>query len=207
MQYCLSTIYKYTKIALGAFFLYDKNTMDIKELEEKLKKVGESFKNELSGLRTNRPSPKLIEDIAVDYSGTRMTVKQLGSITIAPPRDLIVSVWDASALPMVAKGIEAANLGVSVAVQGTIVRVTLPAMTGERRAGIEKLAKKVSEEHRIRIRASRDEEMKKIERAEKEKLISENEKFALRKKAQEAVDKANKDVEAHLAAKVREIYE
>ncbi|MBI3114604.1 MAG: ribosome recycling factor [Candidatus Harrisonbacteria bacterium] len=181
--------------------------MDIKDLEEKLKKVGENLKNELSGLRTNRPSPKLIEDVSLEYMDTRMTVKQLGSITIAPPRDLLVSAWDKNALAAVAKAIEAANLGLSVAVQGMIVRVTLPALSNERRAEIEKLAKKVAEEHRIRVRAARDEEMKNIERAEKEKQISENEKFALKKKAQEAVDKANKDIEAHLAGKVKEIYE
>lgn len=181
--------------------------MDIKDLEEKLKKAGESLKNELAGLRANRPSPKLIEGVAVDYAGQRMTVRQLGSITIAPPRDLVVSVWDANALPAVAKGIEAANLGVSVAVQGSIVRVTLPALSNERRAEIEKLAKKITEEHRIRVRAARDEAMKAIERAEKEKQISENEKFALKKKAQDAVDKQNKDIEAHLAAKVKEVYE
>ncbi len=181
--------------------------MDIKDFEEKLKRIGENLKSELSGLRTNRPSPKMIEDVAVDYMDARMTIKQLGSITVAPPRDLLISAWDQNSLAAIAKGIEAANLGLSVAVQGTIVRVTLPAMTGERRAEIEKLAKKVCEEHRISIRGSRDEAMKKIERAEKEKAISENEKFALRKKAQEAVDKANKSVEEHLAAKVKEINE
>ncbi|MDO8584666.1 MAG: ribosome-recycling factor [bacterium] len=181
--------------------------MDIKDFEEKLKRIGENLKNELSGLRTNRPSPKMIEDVAVEYMDAHMSVKQLGSITIAPPRDLLVNAWDQHSLAAIAKGIEAANLGLSVAVQGTIVRVTLPAMTGERRSEIEKLAKKVCEEHRISIRGARDEEMKKIERAEKEKAISENEKFALRKKAQEAVDKANKSIEEHLAAKVKEIQE
>lgn len=181
--------------------------MDIKDFEEKLKHIGENLKNELSGLRTNRPSPKMIEDVAVEYMDARMSVKQLGSITVAPPRDLLVSAWDPNSLAAIAKGIEAANLGLSVAVQGTIVRVTLPAMTGERRAEIEKLAKKMCEEHRISIRGARDEAMKHVERAEKEKAISENEKFALRKKIQEAVDKANKSVEEHLAAKVREIQE
>lgn len=181
--------------------------MDIKNLEEQLKKVIESLTHELSGLRTNRPTPKLIEDVPVEYMDSRMSVKQLGSISVSPPRDLLVSAWDKNALAAIAKGIEAANLGLSVAVQGTIVRVTLPALSSERRAEIEKLAKKVSEEHRIRVRAARDEAMKHVDKAEKEKQISENEKFALKKKVQEAVDKANKGIEEHLAAKVREIQE
>ena len=107
--------------------------MDIKDFEEKLKRIGENLNNELSGLRTNRPSPKMIEDVAVEYMDARMTIKQLGSITVAPPRDLLISAWDQNSLAAIAKGIEAANLGLSVAVQGTIVRATLPAMTGERR--------------------------------------------------------------------------
>lgn len=181
--------------------------MDIKNLEEQLKKIIESLTHELSGLRTNRPTPKLIEDVHVDYMGSRMTVKQLGSITVSPPRDLLISAWDKNALGVIAKGIEAANLGLSVAVQGMVVRVTLPALSSERRAEIEKLAKKISEEHRIRVRSARDEAMKHVDRAEKEKQISENEKFVLKKKIQEAVDKANKALEEHVAAKVKEIYE
>ncbi len=179
--------------------------MDIKQLDLKLKSIVESFRNDLSGLRANRPNPKMVEDVPVEYMEQRMAVKQLGSISVVPPRELQISVWDKNSLATVAKAIESANLGLSVAVTGNIIRVILPALSDERRAELMKLAKKFSEEARIRIRAARDEENKKIDAAEKAKVITKDDQFKSKKQAQELVDKANKEIEAQLAAKVKEI--
>lgn len=181
--------------------------MDTKELESKLKSVMEGLKHELSGLRTNRPTPRLIEDVLVEYFDQRMPLKQLGSISVSPPRELQVSVWDKNALAPAAKALEAANLGVSVAVSGNMIRVTLPALSDERRAELIKVVKGVIEEAKIKIRSSRDDANKKAEAAEKEKKISEDEKFKLKKRIQEAVDKMNKEIEAALATKTKEIQE
>lgn len=181
--------------------------MDIKELEIRLGGIVGHFKQELAGIRANRPNPKIIEDISVEYVGERLPIKQLGTINVAPPRELHVTVWDAQALAPAAKAIEAANLGLSVAVSGSMIRVTLPMLSAERRAELVKIAKRVAETSRISIRGARDEANKKIEAAEKAKTISEDARFSLKKKVQETVDKTNKEIETALAQKVKEIEE
>ncbi len=181
--------------------------MDTKDLESKLKTVTEAFKNELLGIRSNRPSPKMIEDIQVEYFDQMMPIKQLGTIHVVPPREMQVSVWDQGALQAVAKAIEGSAMGLSVAVTGTIIRVTLPALSDERRAELIKLSKSISETYRIKIRALRDDANKKIEQMEKEKQITEDVKFKSRKKVQEIIDKANAEVEMQLGKKMKEITE
>ncbi len=181
--------------------------MDIKELEIKLKNIELSFKNELSAIRANRPSPKIVEDVAVEYLGTRMTVKQLGSISVIPPREIQISFWDRESIAPTAKAIEGANLGLSVSVSGNIVRVTLPALSDERRLELVKITKKISEEARIKVRAARDEENRKIDQAEKSKIITKDDQFKFKKKSQELVDKANREIEAQLSLKIKEISE
>lgn len=179
--------------------------MDIKSFEARLQTAAEHAKHELGGLRANRPSPLLIEDIRVDYAGSVLPVKQLGTISIVPPRDLVVAAWDAAAQASIAKAIEAAKLGVTVAVQGNIVRVTTPSLSDERRKEILKIAGSLVEDARIEVRVARDVAMKSIEADSRAKLITENEKFNLKKKAQDAVDKINKELDAALAAKMKEI--
>ena len=182
--------------------------MDIaKELEPKLKIAIDGLKNELSGIRTNRPTPKLIEDVEAEYFGSRMPIKQLGSIGVVPPRELQVSPWDKNALPAIQKAIESANLGLSVAVTGNIVRVTLPMLSDERRNELIKVVKNMAEEARRKTRATRDEENKKVDAAEKAKELTEDDKFTIKKKIQELVDKAGKDIEVALEHKIKEIQE
>jgi ribosome recycling factor len=181
--------------------------MDIKELDIKLKNIVGNFKNELLAIRANRPSPKIVEDVAVEYLGTRMTVKQLGSISVIPPREIQISFWDHDSIAPTAKAIETANLGLSVAVNGNIVRVTLPALSDERRLELVKITKKISEEARIRVRSARDDENKKIDQAEKSKIITKDDQFKSKKKSQELVDKANQEIELNLNLKIKEISE
>ncbi len=179
--------------------------MDIKAFETRLQAVAEYAKRELGGLRANRPSPLLIENIRVSYAESEMEIRQLGTIGIMPPRDLVVTAWDQAALAPIAKAIEAAKLGVTVAVQGNIVRVTTPSLSDERRKEVLKIAGALIEESRIKIRMARDEAMKSIESDQRAKLISENEKFNLKKKTQDVVDKMNKELDGALAAKTKEI--
>ncbi len=181
--------------------------MDIKEFESKLKAIFEYLRQELSGVRTNRPNPKMIEDIRAEYFEVATPIKQLGSIAIIPPRELQISTWDPGAVAPIAKAIEAAGMGLSVSVSGNIVRVSLPVLSEERRAEVVKIAKTFTEESRIKVRGARDEANRKTDAAEKAKAISEDAKFNLKKKIQEAVDKTNKEIEALLMVKIREIEE
>lgn len=179
----------------------------IKDFEQKLKPLIESLKQELLNLRTNRPTPKLVENIKVDYMGQQLTLKQLGSISIVPPREIDVSVWDKNAVGPVAKAIETSGLGVTANIDGNLIRLNLPPLTDERRQELIKLVKSTAEQTRIKIRALRDEANKHAEAMFKDKKISEDQKFKTKKQIQDAVDKANAEIEKLLEAKIKEISE
>ncbi|MCL4405165.1 MAG: ribosome-recycling factor [Patescibacteria group bacterium] len=172
----------------------------IKELEKKFAAAAAELKETLSSFRTNRPTPKLVENIKVPYLDQTMSVKQLGSITVEPPRDLVISVWDRNSLPAVAKAIESENIGLSVAPQGNVVRVRLPELTEERRHELEKLVKSSIEETRIKMRVERDAVNKNIN-AESDK----DTKFRSKEEVQKLVDKFNGVIEVMLKDKLSEI--
>jgi ribosome recycling factor len=182
--------------------------MDIlKDLETKTNEAIKFFKEQLAGIRGGRPNAKLVEDVSVDYFGQKLNVKQLGSINILPPREIQISVWDKNAAAAVLKAIEASNLNVSVNLEGNLIRINLPPLSGERRQELIKLAKKEAEAIRIEIRNLRDEINKEISRQFDEKKISEDEKFKLKEKIQTSIDKTNEEIEKILENKIKEIEE
>ncbi len=180
---------------------------DLAGLEKDLIALEARFKEELSGIRSNRPSPKMIEDIQVEYFGAFMPIKQLGSIAVVPPRELIVNVWDKGAAPAVGKAIEDANLGVSVSNQGLAIRVSLPPLSTERRAELVKLVKGIMEERRIEVRSRRDEINKAFKAEMEEGILREDEKFRLQEGVQKLVDKANDTLENIISDKIKELEE
>ncbi len=182
--------------------------MDIlKNLESKISEALKSLKDQLSGIRGGRPNSKLVEDISLDYFGQKLSVKQLGSINIVPPREIQISVWDKNTASLVLKAIEASNLNVSAVLEGNLIRINLPALSGERRQELSKLAKKETEEARIKMRSGRDEINKEITRQFDEKKIGEDEKFKLKDKVQKRIDEVNGEIDGILENKVREIEE
>lgn len=174
-------------------------------IEEFKKSAGETLgrlKRELSGLRTNRPTPALLEDLRVEYYGKILPLNQVGSLSIEPPRDIIIHVWDKTVIPEAIKAIEASALGLSLAPQGNIIRVHLPELSEERRAEIIKVAKRLVESNRIQIRHLRDEANKKIGQTE---TLSEDQQFKLKEVIQEETDRLNKEIESVLENKIKEI--
>lgn len=184
----------------------------LRDLEFKTGEAIKYFKEQLSAVRGGRPNSKLVEDISVEYFGQRLPLKQLSSISIAPPREIQISVWDINAAASVLKAIEASNLNIGANLEGNLIRINLPALSGERRQELIKLVKKETEEARIKIRGIRDEINKEINsrfsaKGGEEKKISEDEKFKLKKQVQENIDKINNEIDGILENKIREIEE
>ena len=165
------------------------------------------FKDQISSIRSGRPTPKLVENLPVDYLNQKMTIKQLGSISIVPPTTIQISVWDAQAISSVSKAIESSNLSVVANIDGNLVRINLPPPSSERRQDLIKVVKKEAEEAKIKIRHIRDEENKKINRQEEEGEIGEDQKFKLKEETQKEIDKANEEIERILENKIKEIEE
>lgn len=178
---------------------------NLKELEIQLKSATEKLREDLGMIRGNRPSVDLISDIKVNYYEEDMPIKQLGSLSVIPPRSVQVSVWDKNAVGPVMKAIENAKIGLSVSNNGQNIIATLSALVAERREELAKLIRKTSENFRIQVRAHRDETIKKLKEAESEGQATEDEVFRAKEKAQKLVDEANKKIEEMVEGKLREL--
>jgi len=165
----------------------------------------ESFKREVLVIRGNRPSPALVENLKVDYFGQSLLVKQLGSISIVPPREIDVNVWDKNAIPGVVKAIEAT--GLSANYEGKLIRINLPPLSEERRQELIKAVKKIGETFKIQLRNHRDEINKKVAQSFDSKEINEDQKFKFKEEIQKNVDSVNKDIESILDKKIKELQE
>ena len=172
----------------------------LEELQQKFDKLLTQLKDELSAIRTNRPTPRLIEDIRAEYADESLPIKQLGSIAVDPPRNLLITPWDKNAIPAIAKSIEDAKLGVTASIQGSVVRVTLPELTDERKEELSKIVKKIAEETRIKMRIVRDDANKKVN-AEQD----ENTKFNNKEKLQKSVDAFNGAIDGFVESKLVEL--
>lgn len=183
--------------------------MDIilNELKTKAQIITEDLKKALSGVRTTRPNSALVEDIKVNYYDQITPIKQLGTISIQPPREISIQVWDKGATTAVAKAIESSTLSLSAAIDGQTIRIFLPALSEERREELIKYIKKVTEEHRIQLRHLRDETNKKIQSAFDDKELDEDQKFKSKEQVQKEMDKINGDIEKLLEGKIKEINE
>ena len=179
----------------------------LKDLGNKNKILLESLKQEFSGLRSNRPTPQLVEDIQVDYLGQMLKVKQLGSISVVPPREIQISVWDKNAVASLAKAIQDSSIKLNPSVDGKTVHLRMPPLTQERREELIKVVKGAAEKSKIKIRNFRDEANKRIVEAEVLKKINEDQKFKLKKQVQETTDGVNKEIEDLLNGKIKEISE
>lgn len=167
----------------------------------------EFFKQELGGIRSNRPHPALLENLWVESYGSRFLLKQLATIQVSLPNALIVQVWDKNNLANCEKAIQLANLGVNTVIEGNQIRVILPPLSQERREQLFSLVKKKAEETRVKLRNLRDEIIKEIQKLFQEKKISEDEKFYKKEELQKIVDKFNEEIEQLVEIKEKEIFQ
>jgi len=179
----------------------------IDTFKEASKKIVEDFKKEISGVRANRPSAALIEEIKVMYYGNPTPLKHVGTISVVPPRELQVQFWDKEAVQPSAKAIEGSSLGLNASVEGNTIRIFLPELSSERREELARYAKKISEEYRITVRHARDEANKSAQGAFDEKEIGEDMKFKLKEEIQKCTEETNKAIEVILEKKIAEIQE
>ncbi|MDI6717624.1 MAG: ribosome recycling factor [Patescibacteria group bacterium] len=179
--------------------------VEIKEAENKINGFINALKQQFMAMRSNRPSPRMVEDIPVEVYGQKMTIKQIGAISIVPPIQIQISVWDKSIVNTAAKAIESSNLNVNANIDGVVIRINLPPLSDERRRELIKIVKREVEDTKIKIRSFRDEINKEIVRDFEEGNITEDAKFKLKEQAQKVVDEANKELEIILKNKTEEI--
>ena len=137
-------------------------------------KAIEYMKGEFNLMRAGRANPKLVEGIKVDYYGALTPINQMGNISIPEPRCLVITLWDKSALKDVEKAILAANIGVTPQNDGTVIRLTFPVLTEERRKDLVKQVKKLAEDTKVVLRNARREAMDGLKKEKNAKTVSED---------------------------------
>jgi len=173
--------------------------------EELMKGRVEKFKHELSGVRTGRANPQILESIRVESYGSLMPLKQVAAISVPEARTLEIRPWDPSTLEAIEKALNKSDLGVPPQNDGKMIRLQMPTMTEERRRDLVKMLGKTAEEARVALRNERRDALEKLKKSEKAKEISEDEKKRMDQSIQQLTDRYIKQVDEALAQKEKEV--
>lgn len=183
--------------------------MTYKEFIDKLKpefeKAFKFLEGELTKIRTSRASPALVEDIGVSYLNDSFTIKQLAAISCPEPNQIVIQPWDTSYIESIEKAISQSGLGMSSAVDKNVIRLHLPLLTEEYRNKLVKLLGEKAEDTHQTLRHLRDETWNKIQQAQKEKQLSEDDKFRGKDGLQKLIDEYAKKIKDLIEKKKNEL--
>ena len=177
------------------------------EMAEKMEKSVDSFKNELSKVRTGRASIALLDGIHVNAYGSSMPINQVGTITIPESRMIAIQPWDVQLVPAIEKAILKSDIGLTPISDGKVIRLNIPQLTEERRRDLVKQVKKIAEEFRVAVRNIRREAIDILKKQKKDKEISEDDLFKLQDEAQSETDTYIKQIDEVTASKEKEVME
>lgn len=173
--------------------------------QARTKEAQEWLAKELSGLRSGRATPAILDAVFAEAYGAKTPVKHIASISLEDARTLRIAPYDASLAKEIEKAIAGANIGLSVSADEKGIRAHFPELTFERRAAIIKVAKEKFEQARITLRKLRDDVWQDIQAKEKSGGMGEDEKFRLKKELEKSIDEENKKLSAVFERKEREI--
>ena len=174
---------------------------------ERMTKAVEAFGKDLGGFRTGRASASLVERVTVEHYGAITPLNQMAGISVPENTLLVVQPWDPSAIPAIEKALNNAQLGMTPAVDGNIIRLRVPSMTEERRKDLVKQMGKRAEEARVEIRNVRRDEQEAVKKAEKAKEIGEDDARRQLEALQKLTDGKITEIDKLTAAKEREVLE
>jgi len=175
------------------------------QLKSRMEKAVEDFRRELAATRTGRASVNMLDTIHVDCYGSSMPLNQVAQVHATDPQMITVQPFDPSVMSAIEKAIRSAGLGLNPMNDGKIVRVPVPALTGERRKELVKHLSKVLEEHRTAVRNIRRDGNEAIKKALKDKKITEDEERGSLDQIQKLTDDEIKKMEEMAKAKEKEI--
>lgn len=177
----------------------------IDQFRSEFESVIEFLKGDFAGLRTGRANAAMVEDLPVEAYGGTMAVKGVASVLVPDAKTIMIEPWDKALTKDIEKAIRQAPIGVNPVVDGTRVRITIPPLTEESRRELVKIVGKKAEEAHIALRGVRESAKDEIGRMEKEKEISEDERFRLQEALEGVVKLWNDRVRELSAEKEKEI--
>ena len=175
------------------------------KLQQQMDKTIEALKYEFSTIRAGRANAQMLDKIRVDYYGTPTPINQVGSISVPEPRTLMINPWDKSAMKEIEKAIRNSDLGFNPTNDGDVIRISVPALTEERRKELCKQAKKAAEEFKVRLRNERRDANDKLKKLEKDGEMTEDELKKAQDNVQKLTDKYVKEIDTLLDAKEKDI--
>ncbi len=180
---------------------------DLKKLDEKIEKSLHVLKEEMGTVRAGRANAALVDKVTVEYYGTPTPLKALANISVPEPRTLMISPFDPKSIPEIEKAINAANIGITPANDGKVIRLQIPQVTEERRKELTKIVKKLGEETKVAVRNLRRDANDKVKKMEKSGDFTEDDAKDTMDDIQKTIDKAVKDIDQIVADKEKEIME
>lgn len=173
----------------------------------KMQEVIEATKKTFSGVRTGRANPGLLDRIIVSYYGTPTPLNQMASISVPEPRQLVITPWDKSAIKDIEKSILVSDLGLVPTNDGSVIRISIPILTEERRRDLVRVVRQDAEDHRVSVRNIRRDMNDNIKKLEKSSDISEDDARRMQDEVQKYTDRYIKEIDELLEAKEKEIME
>ncbi|QDX94965.1 ribosome recycling factor [Brevibacillus laterosporus] len=179
----------------------------LKDMEDRMSKAIHTLKKDLATLRAGRATPAMLDKIVVDYYGTPTPINQLANIVAPEPRTLQIQPWDKTSLKDIDKAIMQSDIGLTPTNDGSIIRISVPALTEERRRDLVKVANKNGEDAKVAIRNVRRDANDGIKKLEKAASISEDESRGHQETVQKTTDKFIAEVDKIVKDKEKDILE
>ena len=176
-----------------------------KNYSSKMDKSIQSFKKDLSTLRTGRANSNMLDTIKVDVYGQLMPIDQLGTVSVPEARLISIQVWDKANTTLIDSAIQKSELGINPQIDGQTIRLRVPDLTEERRKDLIKILKGMGEKGKVSIRNIRREANEELKKKLKEKAISEDENKKFEKNIQKLTDINIENIDKILAEKEKEI--
>ena len=181
--------------------------MDFTKDEQQLNNIVSRFEEEINNLRIGRAHIGMVEDVEVEAYGAKTPLRHVASLSTPDARTLLIKPWDKTILPAIEQALMNAHAGGAPIAEKDQVRISIPAPTEERRRELVKTLKNRAEEARISVRQRRDDIRKRIQSAEREGEISEDQKFSQNEKLEKLIETINKKLSGIAAEKEKEIME
>lgn len=178
---------------------------DFSKLKSNIKETEEWLSREMSGVRTGRATPALLDSVKPEAYGTRTPLQELGSVSVEDARTLRIIPWDMGLLKAIEKGIMDANLGIGIATDDQGLRVSFPELTSERREQLSKIARDKTEQAKVTLRSHRTDALHALEAAGNKGGMGKDEMMRLKTEAQKLIDAGNDALAKILEKKEKEI--
>lgn len=177
----------------------------LRDAQERMTKTIDRFRKNMASIRAGRATPALLDKIQVDYYGTMTPINQLANISVPEPRTLTIQPWDKSSLEAIEKAILKSDLGITPNNDGSIIRLTMPQLTEERRNEIVRSLKKDAENERVAIRNIRRDTNDLLKQMVKNGELTEDESRRLQERIQKLTDEMIQEIDNIVANKEKEI--